>query len=338
MEIKMCCSESPHPSPLDDWLEAYVTFVTLDPKTKKPMPIPSIVPQTPEEKQEFQNGNHRAQLKKQHRKKLGMITNNNNKTKQEETPGQVVDRHERIEAMAQELLNDASPLLNLPSLANPHDILMDQTAMQNAMIAQPQVQNLHNRIFGGFLMRRAFELAFATVYCFAGARPIFLEVDQVSFTLPVDVGDLLIFRSHVLYTDSGRLRDYYQHTNDQDPTTTTTTKSATESLSEEQEDHVVPLVHVQVEASVTVPEQAKSHVSNLFHFTFGIVPEQKKSSSTTTETLEAPTTTTTTTTPTIRRILPSNIEQARRMASRMVANEEQKQLDQRQQSPQKNTN
>jgi acyl-coenzyme A thioesterase 9 len=40
---------------------------------------------------------------------------------------------------------------------------------------------MHGRIFGGFLMRRAFELAFATTYMFAGSRPSFVRVDEVTF-------------------------------------------------------------------------------------------------------------------------------------------------------------
>jgi hypothetical protein len=38
--------------------------------------------------------------------------------------------------------------------------------------------------FGGFLLRRAFELAFATTYVFGGARPVF---KQVSGGAPVQV-------------------------------------------------------------------------------------------------------------------------------------------------------
>ena len=33
--------------------------------------------------------------------------------------------------------------------------------------------------------RRAYELAFATCYMFAGVRPVFLEVDEVTFQSPV---------------------------------------------------------------------------------------------------------------------------------------------------------
>ena len=50
-------------------------------------------------------------------------------------------------------------------------------------------------------MRRAFELAFATCYNFGGGRPKFVEVDDISFLEPVDVGDLMVF--HARY-DKGR--------------------------------------------------------------------------------------------------------------------------------------
>lgn len=57
------------------------------------------------------------------------------------------------------------------------------------------------RIFGGFLMRRAFELAFATCYSFAGSRPAFLLVDDIAFRMPVDVADLLRLKSSVIHVE-----------------------------------------------------------------------------------------------------------------------------------------
>ncbi|CAL9023072.1 unnamed protein product [Prunus brigantina] len=69
---------------------------------------------------------------------------------------------------------------------------------------------MHGRVFGGFLMYRAFELdvingiilfsTVATAYDFAGLVPCFSEVDHIEFLKPVDVGDFLLFKSCVLYT------------------------------------------------------------------------------------------------------------------------------------------
>lgn len=52
--------------------------------------------------------------------------------------------------------------------------------------------------------RRAFELAFATAYLFAGCRPTFVHVGEITFQKPVEVGDLLRLHSTVLHTSESR--------------------------------------------------------------------------------------------------------------------------------------
>ncbi len=56
------------------------------------------------------------------------------------------------------------------------------------------------QVRGGRARRRAYELAFSACYMFGGARPVFVEVDRVTFQSPVSVGNLLRFKSHVLHT------------------------------------------------------------------------------------------------------------------------------------------
>lgn len=249
MEIRMQIADN-----VGEWMEAYFTFVTLDPLTEKPVAIPKLLPETSEERAHFELGARKAQAKKIARKNKHKLVNDD---------------------LADALLEQAGPLINMPSLADPHSILMGSTKMQNAMIAQSQMANLHNRIFGGFLMRRAFELAFANCYIFGGAKPHFLEVDDISFDSPVDVGDLMVFNSRVLYTIPEGDLLFFKDKND-------------------------PLVMMEVEAWVTEPEKAAARVSNVFHFTFAL-PEK---------------------TP-CRKVLPSNIDEARRMSRRIVANREQ---------------
>jgi acyl-coenzyme A thioesterase 9 len=48
-----------------------------------------------------------------------------------------------------------------------------------------QERNAAGRMFGGFLMKCAFELAFATAYTSGGRRPLFKEVDEIAFLQPV---------------------------------------------------------------------------------------------------------------------------------------------------------
>jgi acyl-coenzyme A thioesterase 9 len=150
-------------------LEAYFTFVTLHPETKKAISIPPLIPETDEERAHFELGAVKAQARKEARR---------NKV---ELGRPLSEQSLKIDARAKRLLEEAGPLLQMPSLADPNTMLISQTLQSNAMVAQPQARNLHDRIFGGFLMRRAFELAFATAYLFGGDKPRFLEVDDISF-------------------------------------------------------------------------------------------------------------------------------------------------------------
>lgn len=102
------------------------------------------------------------------------------------------------EAWVAALLAEARTKRDLPALADPHALLIDDTAMENTFTAQPQQRNLQGRIFGGFLMRRAFELAHSAAFLFSASRPRTVTVDEIQFRAPVNVGDLLRFRSWVL--------------------------------------------------------------------------------------------------------------------------------------------
>ena len=83
------------------------------------------------------------------------------------------------------LLAEGRIFCDMPALADGNTILLRDTRLENSLICQPQQRNIHGRIFGGFLMHRAFELAFSTAYAFAGMMPCFLEVDHVDFLKPV---------------------------------------------------------------------------------------------------------------------------------------------------------
>ena len=136
---------------------------------------------------------------------------------------------------------EARAAMELPALAAPDAILSDATRTENMFVAQPQQQNLSGRVFGGFLLRRAFELAFATSYVFGGVRPRFKSVRDMDFLKPVDVGDLLRFKARVLHVDAAL---------------------ASEAC-----------VDVEVECLVTKPEESSSALSNTFLFTFRLEDE-----------------------------------------------------------------
>lgn len=150
-------------------LTANFTFVARDSKTGKSAPINQISPETEKEKllrEEAEERNKMRKIKKGEQKK---------KIQGEEVKG------------LNELLAEGRIFCDMPALADRDSILMKDTCLQNSLICQPQQRNIHGRIFGGFLMRRAFELAYATAYAFAGSAPCFVEVDHVDFLKPVSL-------------------------------------------------------------------------------------------------------------------------------------------------------
>ncbi|CAA6660282.1 unnamed protein product [Spirodela intermedia] len=213
-------------------LTANFTFVARDSKTGKSAPVNRLAPQTELERKLLEDGESRDRLRKKKREE---------DRRQFEQGGHAFHGElERLKA----LLAEGRIFCDMPALADRDSILIRDTHLENSLICQPQQRNIHGRIFGGFLMNRAFELAFSTAYAFAGQMPCFMEVDHVDFLRPVDVGDFLRFKSCVLYTQL--------------------------------ENPEQPLINIEVVAHVTKPELRRSEVSNTFYFTFTVHPESLK--------------------------------------------------------------
>ncbi|KAI4356252.1 hypothetical protein L6164_000286 [Bauhinia variegata] len=206
-------------------LTANFIFVARDSKSGKAAPVNRLLPETKHEKLLFERADKKNNLKKRKRGAARKDFENGEAN--------------RLEA----LLTEGRIFCDMPALADRDSILLRDTRLENSLICQPQQRNIHGRIFGGFLMHRAYELAFSTAYAFAGLQPYFLEVDHVDFLRPVDVGDFLRLKSCVLYTEL--------HHHDQ------------------------PLINVEVVAHVTRPELRSSEVTNTFYFTFTVRPEAK---------------------------------------------------------------
>lgn len=225
VEVIQSSKDSPNPSDLVA-LVANFTFVARDSKTGKSAPINQILPESEPEKLLWKEAEERKKMRKQKRA--------------EQKKGVENRDEDRLHA----LLAEGRVFCDMPALADRDSILIRDTRHENSLMCQPQQRNIHGRIFGGFLMRKASELAFANAYAFAGAAPCFIEVDHVDFFKPVDVGNFLRLKSCVLYT--------------------------------ELENPTKPLINVEVVAHVTRPELRTSEVSNKFYFTFTVRPEAMK--------------------------------------------------------------
>lgn len=80
---------------------------------------------------------------------------------------------------------------------------MEDSRLTNTVICFPVKRNLYGKIFGGYLMRQAFETAWANAAMFSRCRPLVMAVDSIVFRRSVDVGSLLLLTSQVfLYKKS----------------------------------------------------------------------------------------------------------------------------------------
>jgi acyl-coenzyme A thioesterase 9 len=174
-------------------LSSVFTYVARDKNTKKSYEIMNkLSPQTPSEVAHF-DAREKFMLEKKAMKKAAGGSGS----------GLLGAPHATLnvsETTLQHHMARGRSLLDMPSLSANRAILMSATNLENSFITQPQNVNTGGKVFGGLLIHRAYDLALATSYTFAGKYPRFQEVEEISFKHPVDVGDLVKLKSRVVYT------------------------------------------------------------------------------------------------------------------------------------------
>lgn len=117
----------------------------------------------------------------------------------------------------------------------PGNIWMKDSTLSSIVFSHPENRNLHNTVFGGFIMHQAVELTWVLAYRFSKYRPSLKCISDINFKKPVPVNSLIEMHAHVVYTY---------------------------------------LNHIQIMAYVEVydPSAERSHTTNTFHFTYE-VPE-----------------------------------------------------------------
>ncbi|CAM9417632.1 unnamed protein product [Chrysoparadoxa australica] len=216
LQINMKCVAGEETEP---WLESNFTFVARSRETQKATPVNPLKITTRAQYDSFREVQEAKDAKKLARHLRSIPT----------------DASEAEAKEAAHLLDLGLSLSQLPCLKR-EAVPMRHTKQYSLVTCMPQQRNTANRIFGGYLMHRAFSLAHATAYLLGGSRPSVYEVDEVTFHQPVHVGDLVQFESSVLFT--------------------TTRESG------------VPSCHVEVLASVLRPEALTAQISNRFNIEF----------------------------------------------------------------------
>lgn len=115
---------------------------------------------------------------------------------------------------------------------NTQGLKMSETNVKSCIVCQPEHRNVHNKIFGGFLMRNAMELGEATFkLAFQENHGCCIDIADIQFKAPVEIGSLLMLNCRVIAT-RGR--------------------------------QAVVLVH----ADVVNPESGEQKTTNIFYFIF----------------------------------------------------------------------
>lgn len=142
--------------------------------------------------------------------------------------------------------------------------LMESTRMNTASIMQPQYRNRHHwMIFGGFLLKHTFELAFCCAASFAHARPTFVSLDPSTFQNPVPVGSVLYLTSTVVYCDPPLVNgeeDRKDGKDDADPATS---------------EKKYTRVQVRVDSKVRNVEHGETKPTGQFNYTFMVEKDIK---------------------------------------------------------------
>lgn len=189
LQIAKAPAEDQQVTPEDIFMTCAFTMVSLDPKTKKPIRIAPLIVSTPAERALFAKGEENYRNKKA--MKSAHITQ-----KPPDAEESAMIHKMWLDSMA---YNSSENLAHSP----PANVIpMSSTVIHSTQIMQPQYRNRHNfMIFGGYLLKTTFELAFTCASAFSHTRPRFLNLDPSTFEEPVPVGSVLYVSARVTYTE-----------------------------------------------------------------------------------------------------------------------------------------
>ncbi|XP_024148472.1 acyl-coenzyme A thioesterase 9, mitochondrial isoform X2 [Oryzias melastigma] len=199
-------------------LDATFVMVARDPQNKRAAFVNPLIPEGPEEEKLLQEG----EANKVRRVELSTAS-----------LLKVAPTDEERKIVHSLFLNtlDTNTVSFRSRLLPPNSVWMEDAKLKGLEICHPQERNIFNRIFGGFLMRKAYELGWANACSYAGRRPTLVAVDDILFQKPVEIGSLLLLSSQVCYT-----QDQY--------------------------------IQVRVHSEVFDPLTRQHSTTNIFHYTF----------------------------------------------------------------------
>lgn len=187
--------------PENVFLTANFTFVARNPETQRSLAINKLVPITKEEKLDFV----RAEKYNAH-KRIDAKTNDLNTAPPTEEESRILHNIWLQQKPDPETTSNRgkAPASGAEPQANEQHIVihMHDSQITSSAMMQPQNRNHHSyMIFGGYLLRQTFDLAYACAAKFSKTIPRFVSLDSTTFRNPVPVGAVLNLTATVVYTE-----------------------------------------------------------------------------------------------------------------------------------------
>ncbi|CBY21648.1 unnamed protein product [Oikopleura dioica] len=197
----LCSLENDKGQPL---VQSHFIMVARCPQTGRAAPV---VPLKPETEAEIKNYELAEKLNK-YRKKA----DNLNVFKLRPTEEEMSQIHDNY-------LQTADQKHELGSRSLPdNSVWMKNTKLKSILICQPESRNIHNKIFGGWLMRQSLELAWSVACTVSNGKHRIIFIDDILFKAPVEIGSILFLHSQVIYSEGNKFQvrvrvEKREHTN-----------------------------------------------------------------------------------------------------------------------------
>lgn len=99
-----------------------------------------------------------------------------------------------------ELHRNAIKLQEAPSPREPTPHAIGDLTFRSSFVVFPENRNVHGKLFGGFVMAQAYNLALYTTSVFArGTAVVPLGIDEAVFLQPISIGDLVTFTARLVH-------------------------------------------------------------------------------------------------------------------------------------------
>ncbi|GIL57596.1 hypothetical protein Vafri_12790 [Volvox africanus] len=204
MEVMIELSHQAPGSRPDEWRFIGLAFFVLVARTldrTAAAEVPALVPETQREMELFEQGKIHMQQRQQRR--------DSHWARRPPTSQEVALVHDLIR---QQHLHKPTSHHHHHHNHNQDAVPMHRTVLQNCCLMHSQDRNVFDVIFGGHLLRLAYEHAFSTAALHAGEYCDPLSMDDVAFLMPVPIGTLLRLTGQVVYAEGPVVRVHVRAT------------------------------------------------------------------------------------------------------------------------------